>query len=494
METVFCKGSQHPNAASLRLNTEGLTYEKIHDAFNAVSDNFQMSKDFIEVNADMVHPRMFLRALTGKKLLAQSQAVKNPDMAEEMDRLKGLRQKYILAYDQLFFPLNIEMAKAETRVMAYMSRPELRQYARSWDEVEVSLHMLTLVASRLVWDDRVNFIKGIIENKLNRTIEYMQKAVQRNFVDQYLTQPAITGQVYLNASMQIEQNMPELYARIKPEVKVLYETYFMQDSTAIRDYITNKFCPNNGITLDSLKEKLKILESMVAALESQEYFMLGMRFQTIREAILTDKEKVAYRKWYDDLKTPGKGWGFQTYQVDTIPGFVEYEQRVTKSENEFDNFAIETLNMPTKFDTAFSGVRPKASDVGNWLEIDPEYTVKAPQEVMEKFAQFRNAYMVQCAARKEAEMELVGFVSKRMEFQDSALLGEWGQRVLEINDPRNEQEELESNPELRNRSFDEQRQYFKDKRDREQRRQDELMRQSMERRSQAAGAGAGEEN
>jgi len=67
-------------------------------------DDLEASKAYIEANIDLVPSVLFLRALTAQKLSAQS---KN-DLAR-MEYLKEVRRRYILANDQLFFPLNLEV-------------------------------------------------------------------------------------------------------------------------------------------------------------------------------------------------------------------------------------------------------------------------------------------------------------------------------------------------------------------------------------------------
>jgi len=173
-------------------------------------DDLEASKAYIEANIDLVPSVLFLRALTAQKLSAQS---KN-DLAR-MDYLKEVRRRYILANDQLFFPLNLEVRtrarrqagaggstfaeydgcvhsspltvlsfirslthvavcfhgggqvqKAETRVMTFLARQELRSWGAQWDEVEMSLHAVTLLAARLTWDKRVRVLLEDIQRKV----------------------------------------------------------------------------------------------------------------------------------------------------------------------------------------------------------------------------------------------------------------------------------------------------------------------------------------
>ena len=45
------------------------------------------------------------------------------------DYLKSVRRQYLTAHDQIFFPLNMEVQKAETRVMTYLAREEIRHFS-----------------------------------------------------------------------------------------------------------------------------------------------------------------------------------------------------------------------------------------------------------------------------------------------------------------------------------------------------------------------------
>jgi hypothetical protein len=229
LATVFPKGRLCPESPKYRLNSEGLTYEAIVKGFEAVMDDLEKSKAFINSNIDIVPSKMFLRALTAQKLTAQS---KND--IETMSRLKNIRSKYILANDQLFFPLNIEVQKAETRVMTYMAREELRDFARNWDEVEMSLHFTTLLAARMTWDDRVRTLLNEIKGKVITSVEYMQKNLQAELMNREFRKPGITAELYLNASLTIQQRMPELYNRVRPEIKFLNEIYFFSDESELR--------------------------------------------------------------------------------------------------------------------------------------------------------------------------------------------------------------------------------------------------------------------
>lgn len=220
---VFPRGRLHPQAPKYRLSTmESLSFDSILQAFLLVQDDLEDSKAFLDSNIDLVSPKLFLRLLTAEKLSAQSKR----DIAR-MSYLKDIRNKYILAHDQLFFPLNIEIQKAETRVMTYLARPEIQSFARDWDSVEMTLHFTTLLAARFTWDDRVRAILDDIKRKVDGAIGYMAEGLKRDLMSREFRKPGITAELYLNASIAIEKSMPQLYAKIKPEVQLLHETYFM---------------------------------------------------------------------------------------------------------------------------------------------------------------------------------------------------------------------------------------------------------------------------
>ena len=145
-----------------------------------------------------------MRGLTAVKLSKQQ-----ANDIQGMNEMKSIRANYILAHDQLFFPLNIEVLKAETRVMSYLARyiiidntllpmiygfisffrNELRNFARNWDEVEMSLHFLTILAARLVWDGKVMEILDRIKQQVEETVGYMAENVRKTLMSREFRKP-----------------------------------------------------------------------------------------------------------------------------------------------------------------------------------------------------------------------------------------------------------------------------------------------------------------
>lgn len=271
LRSVFPKGAQEKGAERLRLAAAGLSYGVIYSAWTAVMEDLEEAKRFIAVNLDLVPPKMFLRAITAKKLAAQSRGD-----VPEMRRLMHVRSKYILASDQLFFPLNIERLKAETRVMTYLARDELRTFSAPWDEVECSLHMTSLMAARLHWDRRAEIKLEQIKEVVANTVEYMREKTYNNLMSTVFRKPALTSQTYNNASVNIQTLMPALYAKVAPEVKVLHETYEMVREGRfddVRRHVEGVVCPREGLSLDELKFRLRLFDATVSNIQVRAAFI-----------------------------------------------------------------------------------------------------------------------------------------------------------------------------------------------------------------------------
>lgn len=230
LAVVFPRGRLSPDAPKFRIvdSEKNLTFTDILNGFVAVMDDIEDSKAFVSANIDIVPSKLFLRALTAEKLVAQS-----VNDLERMSQLKTIRSRYILAHDQLFFPLNIEIQKAETRVMTYIARSELTTFAKNWDEIEMTLHFATLLAARYTWDGRVKEVLDNIKLRIKDSVGYMASGLEKDLMSREFRRPGLTAELFLNASMQIQREMPELYAKVRPEVQLLHEAYFVKDAAAL---------------------------------------------------------------------------------------------------------------------------------------------------------------------------------------------------------------------------------------------------------------------
>lgn len=402
-ERVIPKGPNDSNAAKFRLKPDELTFDSILDSFESSMEDFDSAKSFISTNIDVVSSKLFMRALTSKKLSLQSKG-----MLEEMRKIKSIRDRYNLAHDQVFFPLNVEIQKSETRVMTYLAREELRNFAVIWDEVEMSLHLLTLLASRYTWDGRVEDILDDIKESVSGTVEYMADGVRNQLMTREFRKPGITAEVYRNASVAIEQRMPEAYEKIFPEIKALHETYDMSLQNK-KEFIVNNLCPREGVTVKEITSRLQILSNSLAAIQGMNYVSLRM---TVDELIslLSDEDAHA---WYAKF-LGSEGHDFETYEPDEIPALVKIEQRLRDTGNAFSDFFVQVLKGKTKYTDAFSGSRPKGETVGNWLEADPDWTTEQYDSYEERLEKFREAYMKLTTERMEAEGALGAMVGSRV--------------------------------------------------------------------------------
>ena len=404
LNTVFPKGRLADEAVKYRLDTNGLTYEKIKDKFLCLQDDLEASKAFIAANVDIVPPNLLLRALTAEKLSLQSKKD-----VENMNRIIDTRHKYIIARDQLLFPMEIEIQKAETRVMTYLARPETVDFAKNWDSVEVSLHMMCLLAARKTWDDQCKEIRYEIEKKLQLTEKYMRDQVEESLNYRFYQDPAYSSYVYGNASLNIEMNMyDEVYVNIRPEIKAIHETYAMTSDQDKKKYLNEILCPREKIDLEQLKEGLLILEASLGALENCDYIVMRRMIRELYEVITNEEESRNYVKWFMDYAETG--YGFETYEADNVKDrfpLVEKQQRLRDPGNAFSKFSVEIMSADTKYSQWNQGMRNKGSVAGNWLELDESQSVDVEDiETPDKMLlRWKQAYIETSAKREKDEAE-----------------------------------------------------------------------------------------
>lgn len=82
--------------------------------------------------------------------------------------------------------------------------------------------------------------------------------------------------------------------------------------------------------------------------------------------------------------------------------------------NAFLNFGVEVMKMNPIGTNAFSGKRPKASALKNWLERDPDYDANIPTSSNEKLESFKIAYSQQMSLRSGAESALNTYIDDRI--------------------------------------------------------------------------------
>lgn len=227
---VYPLGPQHPKSELYRLrDSTELTYDVIVKKFSDVAYHIDNAKDFVSCNIDQIPPRLLLLAMTDEKLAAQSR-----NQLERMETIKSLRERLVISADQLLFPTVIELIKAETRVQTYRSViSDMERFSSSWDEVEISFFFAALMNARIKFDGQVQEAIATIESSLDETAEDFQESVRDSMINALLVQPALSAEIYLNATRVVAQFMPDVYAKVAPELKFLHETYFLTSPAAI---------------------------------------------------------------------------------------------------------------------------------------------------------------------------------------------------------------------------------------------------------------------
>ena len=133
----------------------------------------------------------------------------------------------------------------------------------------------------------------------------------------------------MNASKTIEVDMPELYAKIRPEIKFAHEVYFMNEPAEVQKYALTEFCPREKLSPDQLKERLQVLDASLAAVQGIDYADLRVYIETLINCVNTNEENTTTLKWYFDLigAESSNSYGFETYEPDEVPMMVRDEQR-----------------------------------------------------------------------------------------------------------------------------------------------------------------------
>lgn len=129
------------------------------------------------------------------------------------------------------------------------------------------------------------------------------------------------------------------------------------------------------------------------------------QIQDIFVSIMTEEELCDISEWYYGYGDESGNFPFEAYQLESDNPFIKTVKQITNetplSKSMKDLFSIE---LPT-FDE-FS-MRPKASDVGDWLRLDDdESNAPKPQDDAEALNLFREAFFNLTAIRKEEDKTL----------------------------------------------------------------------------------------
>lgn len=227
-EWVFPRGRNHPESGKYRINDiKNVKARDMVKEVEAMGSNVQQIKAYIESNIDLVPPLLFMRIIAAEKLTAQSKRD-----VKRMRELKTVLLNYICAFHQLMFPMQIEVQKAETRVLTFINRMEFKDFALVWDEVETSLVFFLLYSAKASWRGRAESAEEVIEEQLKSIPEFLYKRTKNNLFQSRLAPSTFTYEVYGNSTAFLS-SIPEIYAKVRPEIKILHELDGVDDDDAI---------------------------------------------------------------------------------------------------------------------------------------------------------------------------------------------------------------------------------------------------------------------
>lgn len=214
-----------------RLPAADLTYDAILRRFLDVRDDIDAAKLFVRANIARVPPTLFVRAVTRAKLHAQSR-----NDTRQMEFLKQVRARYVAVSDQVMFPAYVELAKAHTRVETHLPRvAAMDLWAAAWDEVELSMFFALLLARRLQFDYAVQHgIEELASRLVSRDAETVADVEWKAVLHEAVATPALSAELFRNASRDIAAMHPALYRRIAPELRLLHEAYFVAQPAQLR--------------------------------------------------------------------------------------------------------------------------------------------------------------------------------------------------------------------------------------------------------------------
>jgi hypothetical protein len=164
------------------------------------------------------------------------------------------------------------------------------------------------------------------------------------------------------------------------------------------------FLPRTGISLSDLKLRLRLYSACLAAVQGTDYIQFRLAVDRAFFSLCDEEEEDRIDAWYFDY-LDRTDFGFETYEpdADKIPYLLTVYQRLRETGSAFKDFSVDTLDGPTAYTEAFSGSRPRASEVGDWLKRDPDHSEPLNGNYAEELVSFRKAFLRQAELRKLEE-------------------------------------------------------------------------------------------
>jgi len=295
------------------------TMEQNGDVRKVIPDHPKMSnevQDFVLANRDKLGPA-FKKTLGTLKLRYQSQFDRDATIYH-----RRLWKHFLTIEDYTSAPLRQMMLDAEGKVGMNFGNLDLTQYC-SGELYERTACYLVLKGMVSHWEQKT------------RDAEYVESTPQErdNLLDllmvgdpkRYLPDPPIIyrynecvriASMAQNMTFQFVNN-PELFDDLPVEVRFIEKSTYIQGGTALRRFIVEEFCPDEGISPEGLREGVRRLDVQLSNMQIDPYGELKSVVGRLCDAMSvgTDDERDPYARYLTNLDPNGPG-AFQTYTFD----------------------------------------------------------------------------------------------------------------------------------------------------------------------------------
>lgn len=281
--------------------------------------------DFVLANRDLLGGWKMLKTLGRMKLKAQSEGNK-----ERALYLRQLWKRLWTLEDSLNAPFRQMVLDAEARVGPNFGNLDLKSFANG-HLYERTSNYLVLKGMVAHWEKKVNdaqFVETANQPPNGPTDVDFLELLMVGDPKRYLPDPPIIFRynecvrIALMAQNMTAQfvSVPELYDDLPPEIRFVEDASFIKGGTALREYMVNTFCPNEGITPAALREGLKRLEVQMSNLQIDPYGDLRNVISRLSDAVCVgtgpEGEHDPYLEYLVGSIRPNSPGHFQTYTMD----------------------------------------------------------------------------------------------------------------------------------------------------------------------------------
>ena len=272
--------------------------------------------DFVLANRDLLGFKM-KRTLIRLQMRAMWQQDK--DMAIELQKLT---KNYITIDNHISAPFRQILQDAEGRMGPNFGNLDLMKFSNG-DLYERIGNYLVLKGMVAHWEKKVVDAKYIEETPQSK--ENFVSVLARGDPKRYLPDPPILftlkectqvcamAQQMCNAFVENK----ELFADFPPEIIFLEEAFKISGGKALRKYIIDEFCPQQGITPEALREGMRRFYLQLDSMQTDPYGDLTNKIEDLAAAMAvgTEDQRDPYVKYLVNTDEDGPGY-FQTYTFD----------------------------------------------------------------------------------------------------------------------------------------------------------------------------------